>query len=261
MKLVVKHHKIFVRYLALLASVLTLASCQSVSEKAPVAGSNIHTVIHKETLTLSPIEYRKAKHTLFLVDRSNKDSKLTLLAAMMESQGFRITTNKGSADYIMRITSFVTMPGKAEGSAAPYLSEYLLSMKDSLPVLKPLLINSGDTTSEQIQSMAKLVRQSDQGILSSADTSNVVTAGSTFGFVGGLIAGATSSVVDAAAGIVSKTSIREGLAGFNFSVIHNGGFLNTVYGLNVYAASSAPEKPDVLLRAAIERVSLEIEKL
>lgn len=262
MKLEVRPRNIIHRYSPLLAAIMMLAGCQSLSEKEPVSGTNIHTLSHKELAAFSPLNYRKNQHTLFLIDKNNKISPLPLLSALLESQGFKVITNKNEADYVMRITSFVTMPGKEEGKALPYSSEFLLSIREELPILKPLLVQSSDSPGEQMKSMAKLVSQSNRGILSGSDTSNIISAGTTFGGgAGGLIAGAAASVFDAAAGIVSKNSIREGLAGFNFTITKNSGFLNTVYGLNIYAASTAPEKPEALLRAVIERASVEIEDL
>lgn len=261
MKLEVRPRNIFYRYFPLLAALLMLVGCQSLSEKRPVAGSNIHTLAHKETATLFPVDYRKSQHSLFLVDDNENSSSLPLLAEIMKSQGFNVVANEDEADYIMHITSFVTMPGKEEGKALPYSSEFLLSIRKELPVLKPLLVQSSDSPGEQIKSMAKLVSQSNRGILSGSDTSNIISAGTTFGGgAGGLIAGAAASVFDAAAGIVSKNSIREGLAGFNFLITKNATFMNQAFGFNVYAASTTPEMPEALLRAAVERASVEVEQ-
>lgn len=241
-------------------SALILAGCQSLSEKGPVAESNIHTLVHKETITLFPVDYRISRHAIFLINRNNIDSPLPLLSEIMRSKGFKVTTDQEKAEYIMRITSYVTMPTNKNDQALPYSAEFLLSMREKLPVIKPLLVQSGDSPGEQMKATAKLVHNSNQGILGS-DASNIISLGSTFGGgAGGLIAGAAASVIDTTASIFSRNSIREGLAGFEFSMTKNSGFLNQVSGLNVYAASATPEKPEALLDAAIGRAAAEMER-
>lgn len=252
------NNTLLVFFFTLLIYILT--GCQSLSEKGPVAESHIHTLIHKEIATLFSVDYRINRHALYVIDKTNKDSSHPHLTEMMRSKGFKVTNDKNRADYIMRITSYVTMPTNKEGEALPYTGEFLLSIRESLPVIKPLLIKSDDTPGEQMKAVAKLVRNSNQGILGS-DTSNAISAGSAIGGIGGgLIAAAAAGVIDGTARIFSQNSIQEGLAGFEFSLTKNGGFLNQVSGLNIYAASTQPEKPEALLGAAIERAAAEMER-
>jgi hypothetical protein len=122
------------------------------------------------------------------------------------------------------------------------------------------MLYSDESPQKQMESMAKLVRQSNQGILGS-DASNVIGLGTTFGGgVSGLAAGATAGIADAVSSVSSQNSIREGLAGFRFSMHKTKGMLNQVFGLNIYAASTNPEHPETLLRAAIERAAIEMGK-
>lgn len=137
------------------------------------------------------------------------------------------------------------MPYKAD-TALPFSAEYLLSLKE-LPTIKPLLMQTGDTPGEQMKKIGELVRKSSQGIMGS-DTSNAIALGSTFGEdLEEIAAGAAAGLVEVAGGIVSQNSIREGLAGFNFSLVGVKGVFNPFLSLNVYAASTSPENPESLL--------------
>lgn len=255
MKQVVK----FRSYLIFFTAVLFLFGCQNLSEKGPVAESNIHTLVHKETTTFFPFDFELNTHTVYLVDKSDKGKPPQHLAQILRSKGFNISADRESADYIMRFTAYVTMPTDKEGQALPYSAEFLLSMRENLPVIRQLLIQSDDTAGKQMKSMAKLVRNSNRGILGS-EVSNVISTGTTFGgFTGGFFATATAGVVDSAASIFSQSSIQEGLAGFEYSMTKNSGVLNQVFGLNVYAASTTPEKPEALLDAVIARVADEFK--
>ena len=157
----------------------------------------------------------------------------------------------------MRVTAFVTMPVKPEGHAMPYAAEYLLSMREALPVVEPLL-QPDATPKKQMENMARRVRRSSRGIMG-ADTANSIGLGTTFdGGLSGLLAGATAGIADVVAGVASRNNMREGLAGFCFTMHATKGVLNQVFGLNVYAASKHPEHPEALLRAAIERTAIEM---
>lgn len=235
-----------------------LSGCQMMVEHEPAVGSAIHTLVHKETVTLFPTDF-SMQHTIHVSGSGPRSLPLPLLSDMLKEQGFKVTSSKDEADYVMHVTAFVTMPFKEDGRAMPYSAEYLLSMREQLPVIRPLL-HSDESPQKQMENMAKLVRQSNQGIWGS-DTSNTIALGTTFGDgMGGLAAGAAAGIIDAVSGITSQHNIREGLAGFRFSIHATKGMLNQVFGLNIYAASTDPEHPETLLRAAIERAAIEMGK-
>lgn len=235
-----------------------LSGCQTMVEHEPAMGSAIHTLVHKETVTLFPTDF-SMQHTIHVSGSGPRSLPLPLLSDMLREQGFKVTSSKDEADYVMHVTAFVTMPFKEDGCAMPYSAEYLLSMREQLPVIGPLL-HSDESPQKQMENMAKLVRQSNQGIVG-ADASNVIALGTTFGGgVGGLAAGVTGGIIDAVSGITSQHNIREGLAGFRFTMHGTKGMLNQVFGLNIYAASTNLEYPKTLLRAAMERAAIEMGK-
>lgn len=230
-----------------------LAGCQTLVEHDPVTGTGIHTLVHKETVALFPTGF-SLQHAIYVMENGASAHPQPLLSEMLRAQGFNVVSSKEEADYVMRVSAFVTMPVKPEGHAMPYAVEYLLSLREALPVIEPLL-QPDATPKKQMENMAKRVKQSSRGIMG-ADTANAIGLGTTFGGgLGGLIAGAAASVADVAAGAASRNNMRAGLAGFCFTMHATKSVLNQVFGLNVYAASNHPEHPEALLRAAIERAA------
>jgi len=223
-------------------------------------GTNIQTIAYDSITSLSPITDFNPQQPVYVSDKRLSETHQRLLANLLKEYGFNVVDSKKAADYALRVTSFVTMPYK-DGSALPFQSEFLLGMKEELPVIKPLLVVSDVPAGEQMKKMGERVMQSSQGIMGS-DTSNVISLGSMFGgSTGGIAAGAIAGMVDAVTGISAQNSTREGLAGFNFLLIGlKGTFSSPTKGMNVYAASTTPEKPEDLLRAAVERAILEMGK-
>lgn len=246
------------RIYASLLLIWMLSGCQTFVEQNSGIDTDIHTLAHKETVALFPTGFNM-QHTIYVTESGFKAPPQPLLSEMMKSQGFNVVSSQEEADYVMRVRAFVTMPFKEDGRGMPYKAEYLLSIREDLPIIKPLL-QPDESPKKQMKNMAKLVKQSNQGIMG-ADASNAISLGTTFGGgLGGLIAGAASGVIDVVAGIASQNSIREGLACFCFTMNGNKGMLNQVFGLNVYAASKRPEHPETLLRAAIERTAIEVKQ-
>ncbi len=244
--------------LVTLSAALALAGCQSMVKSSLKTGTNIQTIAYENAMSLTPAKFNPQVHTIYVSDKSLSETPQRLIGDMLKKQGIKTVNDKESADYKLRVTAFVTMPYKAD-TALPFSAEYLLSLKE-LPIIKPLLILSDDVPGEQMKKMGELVRKSSQGIMGS-DTSNVIALGSTFGGnLGGIAAGAAAGLVDVAGEIVSQNSIREGLAGFNFSLVGVKGVFNPFLSLNVYAASTSPENPESLLKAAIERAVSEMVK-
>lgn len=258
MKLAVKWGSRFLNVLAVSGIAMVLAGCQTMIESNHKTGTNIQTVAYKSITSLLSADFNPQQHTLFVSDESWSETHQPLLADMLKTHGIKIVDNKKSADFVLRVTAFVTMPYQ-DGSALPFSAEYLLSMREELPVIKPLLIPSKDSPGEQIKNMGELVRKSRQGIMGS-DTSNAISLGSAFGGgAGGIAAGAIAGIVDVVAGISAQNNIREGLVGFEFLLLDlNVTFGHPTKGMNVYAASTTPEKPEALLRAAVERAVLEM---
>jgi hypothetical protein len=233
-----------------------LAGCQTLVGHGAGIGSGIHTLVHKETVILFPTGF-SLQHAIYVTGSGASEVTQPLLSGMLSAQGFNVVSSKEEADFVMRVTAFVTMPVKQEGHAMPYAAEYLLSMREELPVIEPLL-QPDESPKKQMENMAKRVRQSSRGIMG-VDTANAIGLGTTFGDgVGGLVAGRMAGIVDAVAGAASRNNVRAGLAGFCFTMHATKSVLNQVFGLNVYAASKHPEHPEALLRAAIERAAIEM---
>lgn len=244
------------RIFASLLLIWMLAGCQTLVGHGPGIGSDIHTLVHKETVPLFPTGF-SLQHAIYVTGSGSSAPSQPLLSDMLRAQGFNVASNKEKADFVMRVTAFVTMPSRQEGHAMPYAAEYLLSMREELPVIKPLL-QLDESPKKQMENMARRARHSSQGIMGT-DTANAIGLGTTFGDgVGGLVAGATAGIADVVAGAASRNNVREGLAGFCFTMHATKGVFNQVFGLNVYAASDHPEHPEALLRTAIERAAIEM---
>lgn len=244
------------KFLFIVLLVLLITGCQSVVEHAPRANSKIHFLV-KDRLVLFGSSDFDANKTVYVGTTRFKSEHLPLLANLMKEYGFNVTSDKESADYNMPVTSFVTMPFKEDGGAMPYTAEYLLSMREELPVIKPLLL-PGEPTKKQMEKMVKLVNKATNNGANFDMGPNPISLGSTFGgSLGGIVAGAAVGILTTAMGIASQNNIREGLAGFEFFIYgkkSSGG--NP--GFYIYTASTQPEHPETLLRAAIERAAIEL---
>jgi len=238
---------ILIVFLGSLVSLIT--GCQSVVEYGPRTNSGIHFLV-KDKLVLFGSHDFDTNRTVYV--------KTPTLASLMKEYGFNVTSDKENADYRMSVTAFVTMPFKEDGRAMPYTAEYLLSMREELPVIKPLLL-PGEPTKKQMEKMVKLVNKATSNGANFDMGPNPISLGSTFGgSLGGIVAGAAVGVLTTTMGIASQNNIREGLAGFNFMIYKNNPIFSTGFGFNIYTASTQPEHPETLLRAAIEHAANEL---
>ncbi len=122
--------------LVILSTCWMFIGCQTLTGYEPGMGSTIHTLVHKETVTFFPTDF-SMQHKIHISKDGPRSSPLPLLSDMLKEQGFNVTSSKEEADYVMRVTAFVTMPFKEDGRAMPYSAEYLLSMREQLPVIGP----------------------------------------------------------------------------------------------------------------------------
>jgi len=245
------------KFLFIVLLVLLITGCQSVVEHSPLSNSSIHSLVMDKTALLSSRDF-DAKKTVYVKTSTFKSEHLPLLANLMNEYGFNVTSVKENAYYKMSVTAFVTMPFKEDGRAMPYTAEYLLSMREELPVIKPLLL-PGEPTKKQMEKMVKLVNKATSNGANFDMGPNPISLGSTFGgSLGGIVAGAAVGVLTTAMGIASQNNIQEGLAGFGFSIIKNKLIGNQVVGFNIYTASTQPEHPETLLRAAIKHAANEL---
>lgn len=242
-------------FIVFLVSLIT--GCQSVVEHGPRANSKIHFLVKDRPALFSSRNF-DAKKTVYVGTTAFKSEHLPLLANLMKEYGFNVTSDKENADYNMSVTSFITMPFKEDGRAMPYTAEYLLSMREELPVIKPLLL-PGEPTKKQMEKMVKLVNKATSNGANFDMGPNPISLGSTFGgSLGGIVAGAAVGVLTTAMGIASQNNIREGLAGFEFLIYGNKSSGGNP-GFYIYTASTQPEHPETLLRAATERAAIELE--
>ncbi|MEY3123222.1 MAG: hypothetical protein RI993_2047 [Pseudomonadota bacterium] len=236
--------------------VALITGCQSVVEHGPRANSAIHFLVQDRSALFSSGNFDNKK-TVYVKTPTFKSVHLPLLATLMKEYGFNVTSDKDNADYLISITAFITMPFKKNGGAMPYTAEYLLSISEELPVIKPLLI-PGEPAKKQMDKMAKLVNRATNNGANFDMGPNPISLGSTFGgSLGGIIAGATVGVISTAIGTASQNNIREGLAGFNFKIFSYSASGSGI-GFNIYSASTRPEHPETLLRAAIEYAANEM---
>ncbi|HNO76197.1 MAG TPA: hypothetical protein PKG49_11475 [Nitrosomonas mobilis] len=233
-------------------------SCQSIVEHAPLSNSSIHSLVMDKTAVFSSRNF-DANKSIYVVSESGiRPPHLPLTSRLFGENGFFVTSEKDNADYIMFVISFITMPFKEDGRAMPYTAEYLLSMREEPPVVKPLLL-PGESTKKQIDKMAKLVDKATNNGANFDMGANPISLGSSLGSgLGGIIAGAAMGVIGTATGIASQNNIKEGLAGLRFSIASNRSIGNQVVGFDIYIASTQPEHPETLLRAAIERAAIEL---